>query len=103
MRYFYVICYKGYMIFPLVRSIRETMTVQAPHPPSAHPSFVPHSRTVLFQSRQINRKVKIIKLQLRSNEYIFEKDTFVTKVIKQSPLRIDSRVRYLNKYTFNYY
>ena len=28
---------------PLARSARETMTVHAPHPPSPHPSFVPHS------------------------------------------------------------
>ena len=28
---------------PLARSARETITVHAPHPPSPHPSFVPHS------------------------------------------------------------
>ena len=28
-----------------LRSNRDTMTVQAPHPPSAHPSFVPGNCT----------------------------------------------------------
>jgi len=36
---------KGYISFPWTRSYLETMTVQAPHPPSLQPNFVPHRRT----------------------------------------------------------
>jgi len=36
---------KGYIIFPVTRSNFETITVQAPHPPSAQPSFVPVNPT----------------------------------------------------------
>jgi len=36
---------KGYIIFPVTRSNFEIITVQAPHPPSAQPSFVPVNPT----------------------------------------------------------
>ena len=33
--------FRGYIIFPVETSKRDTITVHAPQPPSAHPSFVP--------------------------------------------------------------
>lgn len=37
---------KGYISFFARLSYFDTMTVQAPQPPSPHPSFVPHNLTV---------------------------------------------------------
>ena len=36
----------SHLIFLLLKSYLETITVQAPHPPSAQPNFVPLSPTV---------------------------------------------------------
>ena len=40
---------KGYEMVEVSLLSLDTITVQAPHPPSAHPSFVPVRRTVLGQ------------------------------------------------------
>jgi hypothetical protein len=39
----------SYIILFFSLSKRETMTVQAPHPPSPHPNFVPHNLTKYVQ------------------------------------------------------
>lgn len=54
--YFLILSSKGYDILFLLRTNFDTITVQAPQPPSAHPNFVPHKFTKLEQLRIIEIK-----------------------------------------------
>lgn len=44
---------KGYIGQFFKRSYFDTITVQAPHPPSAHPNLVPHNLTLVRKSRKL--------------------------------------------------
>jgi len=46
----------GYMICPVKTSNCDTMTVQAPHPPSAQPSFVPRKHTTSQTQRNFRQQ-----------------------------------------------
>ena len=52
-----------YLIFFTLKSYLETITVQAPHPPSAQPNFVPLSPTVDLQQFHYKHLAKIILFQ----------------------------------------
>jgi len=64
---------KGYSGDFFARSYLDTITVHAPHPPSAHPSLVPHRPTVRVQRQHMSSGIiRLVDVVVRRQYHVLD-------------------------------